>query len=85
MSNKKKEYYAEKKRKKSVADKLREEKLALIKDAEEHNYYLKKYFDCTGLQSISTTVFVSKFKLTKEQAQERFIRVFPDLKGRELK
>jgi hypothetical protein len=80
--NKKKEYYAEKRRKKAV------EAIALTPDivsVKMYTYWVKKYFDCTGLGNTRTCGITTDKIYTKQQAQERLISRFSELKGRELK
>ena len=80
--NKKKEYYAEKMRKKKV------EAIAPTPDivsVKMYTYWVKKYFDCTGLGNVRTSGITTDKIYTKQQAQERLISRFPELKGRELK
>jgi hypothetical protein len=81
--NKKKEYYAEKRRKKKVE--LIYENIPEYVTVKMYTYWVKKYFDCTGLGNTRTCGITTDKIYTKQQAQERLISRFAELKGRELK
>jgi hypothetical protein len=81
--NKKKEYYAEKRRKKAVEAQQVEQQLP--RNEEKFHYKMTDYFDCKGFSGIAKTTLVCAKKKTKEEIEQKFINLYPFLEERRLK
>jgi hypothetical protein len=81
--NKEKDRLATKRRKKKVE--LIYENIPEYVSVKMYTYWVNKLFDCTGLGNTRTSGITTDKIYTKQQAQERLISRFPELKGRELK